>query len=162
MRTIYTGLTLKEITFVHFSSLSFVCHDFQPNFSSISLLDGMLNETYWGLSHSELNSREVLTKTAYIECITLGTGWASAKPQTFFWLVSFSPLPYLWVLNLTVWVPYLSTCWEVHLIDAVIICFFKKYTLLNIFKRWYLSGFSRSVCIRHAKCRKICRIFPLK
>lgn len=136
--TIYESYPKRNKFFVYFSSVSFVCHDFQLNFSSISLLDGMLNETYWGLSHSELNSREVLTKTAYIECITLGTGWASAKPQTFFWLVSFSPLPYLWVLNLilTVWVPYLRTCWEINLIDAVIICFIYKYTLLYIFKRY--------------------------
>jgi len=117
--------TNRNNFFVYFSSPFFLCHDFQLSFFSISSLDGILNESCWGLSHSELNSREVLTKTAYIKCITRGTGWASAKPQTLFWLVSFSPLPYFWILNLTltVWILYLRTCWKAQLIDAFIFCF---------------------------------------
>lgn len=106
MTTIHKDCTNRNNFIVYFSSSLFACHDFQLNFSAISLLDGMLNETYWGLSHSELNSRQALIKTAYIKCITFGTGWASAKLQTLFWLVSFLRLPYSWDLNLTltVWV----------------------------------------------------------
>lgn len=161
---IHESCTKRNNFFVYFSSVSFVCHDFQLNFSSISLLDGMLNETYWGLSHSELNWREVLTKTAYIECITLGTGWASAKPQTFFWLVSFSPLPYLWVLNLilNVWVPYLRTCWEVHLIDAVLFVLFINILCCIYLKDGTFLALVDQCSLDMQKVVRYAGFFPLK